>query len=90
MHSPCGGISIQDQEHSRRIGLTRLQGVANNANKDGHGHGHKKKEEPPPEPTPLDKMLQNAGPIRSDGSDKFFGLENVGSITHLDCADSRR
>lgn len=33
--------------------------------------------EPEPEITPLVKMLQNAGPIRKDGSDKFFGLENV-------------
>ncbi|EDN94140.1 hypothetical protein SS1G_10009 [Sclerotinia sclerotiorum 1980 UF-70] len=33
--------------------------------------------EPEPEITPLVKMLQNAGPIRPDGSDKFFGLENV-------------
>jgi len=36
-----------------------------------------KKEEPEPELTPLDKMLQNAGPLSTDGSDKFFGLENV-------------
>lgn len=36
-----------------------------------------KKDEPPPELTPLEKMLQNAGPLRPDGSDKFFGLENV-------------
>ena len=35
--------------------------------------------EPEPEITPLQKMLQNAGPLRNDGSDKFFGLENVGS-----------
>ena len=27
--------------------------------------------------TPLEKMLLNAGPIRPDGSDKFFGMENV-------------
>lgn len=27
--------------------------------------------------TPLEKMLMNAGPIRIDGSDKFFGMENV-------------
>ncbi|KAK5630082.1 hypothetical protein RRF57_005797 [Xylaria bambusicola] len=39
--------------------------------------GLKKKEEPPPELTPLEKMLQNAGAIRPDGSDKFFGMENV-------------
>ncbi|GJC80207.1 putative ubiquitin carboxyl-terminal hydrolase creB [Colletotrichum liriopes] len=37
----------------------------------------KVKEEPPPELTPLEKMLQNAGPLREDGTDKFFGLENV-------------
>lgn len=36
-----------------------------------------KKEEPTPELTPLEKLLQNAGPIRDDGRDKFFGLENV-------------
>jgi ubiquitin carboxyl-terminal hydrolase 9/13 len=30
-----------------------------------------------PEPTPLEKMLKNAGPIRPDGTDKFFGMENV-------------
>lgn len=27
--------------------------------------------------TPLERMLLNAGPIRGDGSDKFFGMENV-------------
>jgi hypothetical protein len=27
--------------------------------------------------TPLERMLMNAGPIRRDGSDKFFGMENV-------------
>src|SRR5437764_6035478 len=27
--------------------------------------------------TPLEKLLSNAGPIREDGSDKFFGMENV-------------
>lgn len=36
-----------------------------------------KKEEPAPELTPLEKMLQNAGSLRKDGSDKFFGMENV-------------
>lgn len=36
-----------------------------------------KKDEPPVEITPLEKMLQNAGPVRTDGTDKFFGLENV-------------
>lgn len=27
--------------------------------------------------TPLEKMLLNAGPLREDGTDRFFGLENV-------------
>jgi ubiquitin carboxyl-terminal hydrolase 9/13 len=36
-----------------------------------------KKDPNAPQPTPLEKMLQNAGPIREDGSDKFFGMENV-------------
>jgi ubiquitin carboxyl-terminal hydrolase 9/13 len=40
-----------------------------------------KKDEPQPELTPVEKLLHNAGPIREDGSDKFFGLENVGIIS---------
>ncbi|CAN8099423.1 unnamed protein product [Discula destructiva] len=41
-----------------------------------------KKDEPPVEKTPLEKMLQNAGPVRADGSDKFFGLENFGNTCY--------
>ncbi|KAH6604696.1 ubiquitin hydrolase [Trichoderma cornu-damae] len=37
----------------------------------------KKKDEIAPELTPLEKMLQNAGPLREDGTDKFFGFENA-------------
>jgi ubiquitin carboxyl-terminal hydrolase 9/13 len=37
----------------------------------------KKKEEPVLDLTPLEKMLQNAGSLRDDGTDRFFGLENV-------------
>lgn len=36
-----------------------------------------------PEMTPLEKMLVNAGPIRPDGADKFFGLENVSLMITL-------
>lgn len=32
--------------------------------------------------TPLEKMLMNAGPIRNDGSDKFFGMENFGNTCY--------
>ena len=41
-----------------------------------------KKDPNAPEPTPLEKMLTNAGPLRADGSDKFFGLENFGSTCY--------
>lgn len=37
----------------------------------------KKRDELSPDATPLEKMLQNAGPLRDDGSDRFFGFENV-------------
>ena len=36
-----------------------------------------KKDPNAPQLTPLEKHLLNAGPIRDDGSDKFFGMENV-------------
>ncbi|KAI0842947.1 cysteine proteinase [Hypoxylon sp. FL0890] len=42
----------------------------------------KKKEETAPEVTPLEKMLQNAGALRQDGSDKFFGMENFGNTCY--------
>jgi ubiquitin carboxyl-terminal hydrolase 9/13 len=29
--------------------------------------------------TPLEKMLLDSGPVRGDGSDKFFGMENYGN-----------
>ncbi|KFY40823.1 hypothetical protein V494_03298 [Pseudogymnoascus sp. VKM F-4513 (FW-928)] len=38
--------------------------------------------EPVVELTPLEKMLLNAGPIRPDGSDKFFGMENFGNTCY--------
>ncbi|KAI0199089.1 cysteine proteinase [Astrocystis sublimbata] len=44
--------------------------------------GSKKKDEPPLELTPLEKMLHHAGPIRPDGSDKFFGMENFGNTCY--------
>lgn len=49
----------------------------------------KKKDEPAPEMTPLEKMLQNAGPLREDGSDRFYGFENV-RIPQCEVLDGRR
>jgi ubiquitin carboxyl-terminal hydrolase 9/13 len=39
----------------------------------------KKKDELALELTPLEKMLQNAGPLRDDGSGRFYGFENFGN-----------
>ncbi|KAF2756609.1 cysteine proteinase [Pseudovirgaria hyperparasitica] len=41
-----------------------------------------KKDPNTPQPTPLELMLADAGPIRNDGSDKFFGIENFGSTCY--------
>ncbi|KAF2850821.1 cysteine proteinase [Plenodomus tracheiphilus IPT5] len=41
-----------------------------------------KKDPNAPEQTPLEKLLANAGPLRTDGSDKFFGFENFGSTCY--------
>jgi hypothetical protein len=59
--------------------LTGLVGQSNSntASTSTPKHNKKEKEEPAPELTPLERVLQNAGPLREDGSDKFFGLENV-------------
>ena len=43
-----------------------------------------KKEPPAPGMTPLEKRLQDMGPIRDNGSDKFFGMENVSVSFHCD------
>lgn len=40
-----------------------------------------KKDANAPQPTPLEKMLVDAGPLRNDGSDKFFGMENVSLLS---------
>ena len=35
-------------------------------------------------PTPLEQHLQDVtGPVRADGSDKFFGFENYGSTWYV-------
>ncbi|KAF2403888.1 cysteine proteinase [Trichodelitschia bisporula] len=41
-----------------------------------------KKDPNAPQPTPLERLLADAGPIRHDGSDKFFGFENFGSTCY--------
>lgn len=50
-----------------------LQGSSNPSS----GSSPAKKESQPPPMSSLEKKLQGMGPIREDGSDKFFGMENV-------------
>ncbi|QPH00319.1 hypothetical protein C2857_003750 [Epichloe festucae Fl1] len=42
----------------------------------------KRKDEVFFEVTPLERMLQNAGPLREDGNDRFFGFENFGNTCY--------
>ncbi|KAG6041556.1 hypothetical protein E4U41_003572 [Claviceps citrina] len=55
--------------------LTKIK----SASSDAQG---KKKDELVLDATPLEKMLQNAGPLRQDGSDRFFGFENFGNTCY--------
>ncbi|KAK0618420.1 hypothetical protein B0T17DRAFT_537885 [Bombardia bombarda] len=63
--------------------FNKLKGAGAGTSKaDSNASPKNKKEEPSAELTPLEKLLQNAGPIREDGSDKFFGLENFGNTCY--------
>ncbi|CZT47363.1 related to carbon catabolite repression protein CREB [Rhynchosporium secalis] len=64
--------------------FSKLKGTSGGAspNITSNSYKNKKDVEPEPEITPLVKMLQHAGPIRNDGSDKFFGLENFGNTCY--------
>ncbi|KAK3382342.1 hypothetical protein B0T24DRAFT_8426 [Lasiosphaeria ovina] len=63
--------------------FNKLKGAGTGISKaDSNAAPKNKKEEPAPELTPLEKLLQNAGPVREDGSDKFFGLENFGNTCY--------
>ncbi|EEH45409.2 uncharacterized protein PADG_01559 [Paracoccidioides brasiliensis Pb18] len=56
----------------------KLRGNAGSGPHNSASSPTKKEKEIPPTPlTPLEKMLQDAGPLRNDGSDKFFGMENA-------------
>ncbi|KAL7628749.1 hypothetical protein AAE478_000264 [Parahypoxylon ruwenzoriense] len=48
----------------------------------------KKKDDATPDVTPLERMLQNTGALRQDGSDKFFGMENVLKFPPLSPSDT--
>lgn len=49
-----------------------------------------KKDATIPQPTPLEKHIADlAGPVRPDGSDKFFGFENVSEPVHSQHSSNR-
>ncbi|KAM5445505.1 putative ubiquitinyl hydrolase 1 [Microsporum audouinii] len=56
------------------FGKLRGNGANNNS---ANGTTTTKKDVPPLPLTPLQKLLSDAGPLKSDGSDKFFGMENA-------------
>ncbi|KAK3903026.1 hypothetical protein C8A05DRAFT_14982 [Staphylotrichum tortipilum] len=61
----------------------KLKGAGSGASKsDSTASAKSKKDEPQPDLTPVERLLQNAGPVREDGSDKFFGLENFGNTCY--------
>ncbi|KAK4147899.1 uncharacterized protein C8A04DRAFT_8750 [Dichotomopilus funicola] len=61
----------------------KLKGAGPGASKaDNTASTKNKKDEPQRDQTPLEKLLHNAGPVREDGSDKFFGLENFGNTCY--------
>ncbi|KAI1376282.1 cysteine proteinase [Hypoxylon crocopeplum] len=71
-------IPVRDYDEHTHLGLGVSEAASSSASKDVQ----KKKEEAAPEVTPLEKMLQNAGALRQDGSDKFFGMENFGNTCY--------
>lgn len=46
------------------------------------GSSPAKKDPNAPQQTPLERLLTDAGPLRTDGSDKFFGMENFGNTCY--------
>jgi ubiquitin carboxyl-terminal hydrolase 9/13 len=44
-----------------------------------------KKDQNAVQPTPMEKLLADIGGPRTDGSDKFFGMENVSLLRPLLC-----
>ncbi|KAG5992955.1 hypothetical protein E4U52_002386 [Claviceps spartinae] len=63
--------------------LTKIKSASstlpNQTSKDAQA---KNKDEPVFEITPLEKMLQNAGPLPEDGSDRYYGFENFGNTCY--------
>ncbi|KAF3897926.1 Ubiquitin carboxyl-terminal hydrolase [Trichophyton interdigitale] len=55
----------------------KFRGNGANSTSSANGTAASKKDSAPLPKTPLQKLLSDAGPLKSDGSDKFFGMENA-------------
>ncbi|EFQ98633.1 ubiquitin carboxyl-terminal hydrolase 13 [Nannizzia gypsea CBS 118893] len=55
----------------------KFRGNGANSNSSANGTATSKRDPTPLPKTPLQKLLSDAGPLKSDGSDKFFGMENA-------------
>lgn len=70
-------VSAPPPEPCRRVSLTASQPPASPST----AVAPTKKDPNAPQPTPLEKLLAaDTSPIRADGSDKFFGFENVSQL----------
>lgn len=69
-----GAVSIGKAQYSQHSCSHSIQGTSGS-----NGTAAPAKKDPnAPQPTKLEKHLKDVtGPVRIDGSDKFFGFENV-------------
>jgi hypothetical protein len=80
--SASSSLRVLHSHHELRVQLlTKPRCAQATGTTSAKENGTKKKDEVPLEVTPLEKMLQNVGPLREDGSDRFYGFENVRSPT---------
>ena len=71
-------VCVENKKKTVSWSLTRLtNSLHQNSSAPSSGSSPAKKETQPSPMNALEKKLQGMGPIREDGSDKFFGMENV-------------
>ena len=66
---------VFNDTHRTKADSSDDQGVTSPSN----GSSPSKKDAPGIPQSPLGKLLEGAGALVDDGSDKFFGMENVGA-----------
>lgn len=74
-------LSLEGLLYNFRSKLWPLMFGRKQASSPSTGSATAKKDANAPHLTPLEKHLLDAGPVRDDGSDKFFGMANVRTPT---------